>query len=700
MTYLRTSRVAVGMLLAAAAALVAAGQLVALGPLPSGAPPSPAQAGPPMTIRPLYLPVVRSTHARQLGHLDGTAQAVAAGDGALFAAFDSWLLAYDVAGTTDPVLVGRWQLAPSRIEQLALDGRTLFVASSGIQVLDATEPSRVRLLATVDGIGPTEVRMAASGGYLYVAGGAELWVVDASDGSRPRVVGRHRSETAVPDPVDRIAVEGDHAFVAALGGVRVFDVSDPTAPAWLGAWSDLVGRDIAVSGSNALALDDDLGRWRLSVADVSEPARPRLLASTDVCPGGAYDNAVLALDAGVATVACHGVLPPGRRMAVEVSVVDVSSPDAPRLTSSLELAGDRAHDLAAEGGRAFVASTHGIAAILLRPDDVAEQVWRLPALGASLVEALDTTLVVLDNGQRTIWSYDLAEPDAPRLLGGNPTGSPIVAMVADGRWRTRLYAVGAYDRFSDPVEERDGGYLAVFEDDPAGVARETARLDLGCVPSDLGVTGHRAYVACVGGPIRAVDVFEPLAPRSVDLRPGDVRADRLAAGGDRLVTVDGRRVTVFRIDDPLVPVAVGQVDLPWPEHRRAAGLHLSGDFAFVAGWRTTVIRVPVDLPPIVLAELPESSCLALFGGMLASGRYGDVRLHDWVRGTTVATTALPGEGPVDMLGRLDHLYVARSGGGLDVLRAAAPEPDRLERRPGLQPGTSRSRQSVGGGSGK
>jgi hypothetical protein len=119
-------------------------------------------------------------------------------------------------------------------------------------------------------------------------------------------------------PARSVAVQGSYAYVistdAELPGLRIIDVSDPTAPSQVG-FCDLPGgaRDVAVEGSYAYVATWDSG---LRIIDVSAPANPSETGSYDT-PGYAVEVAL----AGNYAYVADG--PSGLR------IIDVSIPAAP-----------------------------------------------------------------------------------------------------------------------------------------------------------------------------------------------------------------------------------------------------------------------------------------------------------------------------------------------------------------------------------
>jgi len=89
-----------------------------------------------------------------------------------------------------------------------------------------------------------------SGNHLYYGSGSVLKVAELSDPAHPQPVGE---SAALPGFVTGVAASGGYAYVAnASAGLRVLDVSDPSAPVEVGFFDTPgVFWGIAVSGSYA-----------------------------------------------------------------------------------------------------------------------------------------------------------------------------------------------------------------------------------------------------------------------------------------------------------------------------------------------------------------------------------------------------------------------------------------------------------------
>ncbi len=156
--------------------------------------------------------------------------------------------------------------------------RAYAVGNGLLNVLSITNPE-----AALPSLGQLAVAgavdVALSGNYAFVAAGSNgLKVVDLADEASPSVIG-----TVLPaaGTLSAVAVKGDYAYCAGSGSLEIFDISDPTAPLWKG-FIDSEGmgmRDVAIRGSRAYVTDGAYFQPNsLKIVDVSDPARPALLA--------------------------------------------------------------------------------------------------------------------------------------------------------------------------------------------------------------------------------------------------------------------------------------------------------------------------------------------------------------------------------------------------------------------------------------
>jgi hypothetical protein len=187
--------------------------------------------------------------------------------------------AIDIRDPSDPVFL-TWQPGWGPTNDLALSGSKLFMAltswfpdsPSGFSIFDISEPSKPISLVDVVALTLTNIyQVAPVEEYVYGVGyghGYKLFVYDTNE-VPPLLL------TSLPlNGVSRaFDVAGNAAYVAAgTGGLMVFDVADPSNPAFIAAFGDDGDiTDVQVVGQHAYAIDPGSG---LIVIDVSDPAQP------------------------------------------------------------------------------------------------------------------------------------------------------------------------------------------------------------------------------------------------------------------------------------------------------------------------------------------------------------------------------------------------------------------------------------------
>jgi hypothetical protein len=183
-----------------------------------------------------------------------------------------------------------------------------------------------------------------------------------------------------------------------------------------------------------------------------------------------------------------------------VAILDLTQPSAPRLTSFTDAAFREVVDVAADGTWLYV----------------------LDAAGLGVV--------------------DVADPRHPRVVGQLALPGTPRRVLARGP--TVIVALGAR-----------GGVRLVDVGDPAA-PREVGHVDTPGDCLDLALQGRALYVA--DGPLglMTIDVEVPERPRLLGSTPSGVTAQRVAAGLEWLIVLDGLRLRRFDTGDPFSPVEV------------------------------------------------------------------------------------------------------------------------------------------------
>ncbi len=206
-----------------------------------------------------------------------------------------------------------------------------------------------------------------------------------------------------------VAVAGNFAFVANdLDGLRIYDISDPTAPTEVGHAPEPVdllaaAEFVAVAGNYAYVANYEDG---LRVYDVSDPANPTSVFNV---PETVYGG----LAWGVAVAGDYLYL---ANFEDGVRVYDLTDPAAPVEVTGAHMDADgQAYALAVSGNYLYVANGDGGLLIYdvshpTQPDFTGQIV---PPLGAAYGLAVAGNLVYVANGGDGLRIYDVSSPANP-----------------------------------------------------------------------------------------------------------------------------------------------------------------------------------------------------------------------------------------------------------------------------------------------
>jgi len=245
----------------------------------------------------------------------GRAEGVAMADGYAYIA-DTWdgFKIVNVSAPAAPALVYEYHCAGEAWD-VVVDGNTAYLGdrNNDFYTLDISDPSAPvidnRYARSWSHL--SEVSLAVSGGYLFVADGVQLHVFDVSNPANPSQVSTYANLT---EP-KKISIAGNYAYIAdCASGLRVLDISNPAAISEAGSL-DTSGNayDVVVAGNYAYLAD---GAEGLRVINVSNPAAPS--ESGFFKPSGAV--------LGVAVAGHHAYLSAGWN---GLRVINVSNPGTP-----------------------------------------------------------------------------------------------------------------------------------------------------------------------------------------------------------------------------------------------------------------------------------------------------------------------------------------------------------------------------------
>lgn len=151
-------------------------------------------------------------------------------------------------------------------------GNLVFVAdgAGGLATIDVSDPAHPALLGQVVTGGQASGVVVHDDVAYVAAGSAGLVAVDVSDPSRPALIGT----TSLPGSAIRVDYSDGHVFVAAWNDARVYDVSSPSQPRFVGAvrlthdYNNVVDGDRPAPTSRILGIaargnDVFIGNWHV-----------------------------------------------------------------------------------------------------------------------------------------------------------------------------------------------------------------------------------------------------------------------------------------------------------------------------------------------------------------------------------------------------------------------------------------------------
>lgn len=525
--------------------------------------------------------------------------------------------------------------------------------------------------------------ISAKGDDVYLGAGRVLVVVDASNPYAPEPIGA----VGVPGLIRDIEAVGSYAYVAShAGGLRVIDVSDPSAPVEVGFSEGRPGatRSVEVLGEYAYVLWESMAyppeRDGLRVVDISDPSDPVEVGFVETTKADytallawpfVYVSGMSVIDVsdpfapvevgwthglGASSIAVSGSFLYGsgsRLRAIDVtdpahpSWVDGECAATPGGIRAVVISNGTAFAAEDEGGLAvFDVRPPGTCALITLKETLAQTSRKVAIAGdhAYLVEDWPHGLRVLD----------VREPGRPLLNGVSPLPgsardvavSGPTAYVLDGTWRVlRVFDV------SDPSSPLEVGSLEVGGDS-IHVAEPFAYV------SWPQADGHSLGDMCV------IDVSSPAAPVVLGCLEGGGALRGMAVSGEYAYLAmdhpDDEKVGLHVIDlsEPSAPVERGFCHLP-----DVGSIALSGHYAYVAAREAGLRIVDVSNPhrPVEVGFLGDREVYSIavsgqhaFVAGKEPGPYLDKRF--WV--IDVADPAAPVE-----VGEIDRVFgsIAVSG---------------------------------------
>lgn len=371
----------------------------------------------------------------------------------------------------------------------------------------------------LDQVGGTTTAVAGGDDFAYINEGQTLVILDVSDPTAPIFVGRTMPLPAEPRA---IAVQGGYAYVAAReAGLRIVDISDPAAPTEISHLpAGSYARDVVIAGEFAYVLSDA----GIHVVGISQPAQPVEVSLYGV------SGCVLCYGGDLAVAGDHLYLAgPGSVL----RILSLADPAGLELIGSLDT-GFNAHNVAVVGNYAYL----GIWQFICDYFDC----WTVSEL--LVVDVADET-----NPQR------IGAVTANYYPSGFAAGDDRVYMTAGGG--VQIADVGVPDA---PV-------LLGYVDTPGDATFQIA------------LAGQRVYAADFNGGLRIIDVADPLAPAEIGFYDLSTSPESVALAGQLAIIAAGRDgLQIVEARSPTDHQPIGR--LAWPGY--ALDVIVANGLAYVA----------------------------------------------------------------------------------------------------------------------
>ncbi|MEX2161361.1 MAG: NosD domain-containing protein [Anaerolineales bacterium] len=558
---------------------------------------------------------------------------------------DQWTLVGQLGGSTQAVAVA---------QDIAYVGIGLRLNAIGI-----SDPAQPELLGMSDAFSDAILDIAIYGKTAYVAAGsAGLHIIDISDPTRPTTLGAWSSSGFA----EGVAVTGKAVYLAdGDQGLRILDVSDPQDAKQIGvAYTGHYVFDVVATGNYAYIAAGDSG---LLILDIKDPSQPVELAQLDTF-GYAYEVALWGNVIYIAD-AWEGV-----------QIVDVSNPAKPTQSGTLATNGwslgvsVRDNRLASANGAMGVdifdvsdPAQPDFESTYLKEPSEGDAMVRRVVLGGDLILAADTT-----NGLRLI---DVSRSTRPAQRG----------LYAQLSYARRITLNGDYAYVSTASE---GAMYAINIADPLH-PYQVSKFQADGIAVDVTINGDYATLGTFMDSTNCytlIDISDPSNPQfkdAVDLQSLICGAPRqMVAQGNYVYSADEWGLSIYDLSRPGKIETIGRIDLQ-QEGDQTVALSVSGNYAYVgdasSGLKIVDISDPAN-PEFILAYNPGDVVGSIFsaGDVLFLGHYAS--------GITTAANPAPGQTPT-LLGRYQtlssveeatfaegELVVSEGNGGLEILDAS------------------------------
>ncbi|MFO7699242.1 MAG: hypothetical protein R6W79_01365 [Acidimicrobiia bacterium] len=454
---------------------------------------------------------------------------------------------FDVTDPANPHLEG--ELIDSRVscQDIAVAGDYAYCPNLDIDIIDVSNPASPTYAGSASTSGNWMYGITASDGKLYATGCYLIKIYDLSTPTSPALLGGMDIGTSCGT---RIQVDSGHAVISQDGdGVRIVDVSDPSAPTNLSLLNtDGSVVDAAVAG-DWVYVADDWGGFR--IVDTSDPSTPSEVAS--------FTASTTYLD-----VFTEGTLAYAADGAGRLVILDVIDPSSPSVLGTYATGG-RPEAVWVTGDHAFLADGQlGLVIV-----DVSTPASPSLASTTSLadepvaVEVVGDLLFIAEgpSGGATLAIFDVSDPTAPAFEGSCAFTADFGAggLDVDGGLAFVSLGPGGGRRTGGGGDSGDDA-LGVVDvsnaSSPSLLVEHVFLAEADSVPKGLDIAGGYAYITTSDG-LFIVDVSTPASPVNEGSYAGAGLTDVEIVGGlAYLASVDDVN-EVVNVTNPAAPYLVG-----------------------------------------------------------------------------------------------------------------------------------------------
>jgi hypothetical protein len=163
-----------------------------------------------------------------------SAEDIALAEGVLYYSDGDGVGSFDISDPSSPSPLSTDLVLPGSSKQMIVDGDRIYVATlgAGVSIVDASDPSALSELGSLDIGSVGAAHIALAGSTLYASHSEGVTVVDVSDPEAPTAIGEFVRQRAHALTVqgDRLFVFGDDTTTSDVPFLSVANVSDPTSP--------------------------------------------------------------------------------------------------------------------------------------------------------------------------------------------------------------------------------------------------------------------------------------------------------------------------------------------------------------------------------------------------------------------------------------------------------------------------------------